>query len=118
LVTTYGLDYSTSFTISAMISLLGVGIVLLTVKNETKADRVQKSDNSFQDKEQNERIMSFWDIINPRNNFLQVIAFPFNKRGASIRMMILMLLVVFIFSAAPIHGKFLIRILIFGSIKC
>ncbi|OXA52335.1 Proton-coupled folate transporter [Folsomia candida] len=103
-----GLSYSTSFSISVVFSLSAVVIVALTVKNETKFDRMRNSGSGIVSKkrESGESNPTCWSIIDPRNNIISVIALPFKRREGNARMNILLLLLAFIFSAAPIHGEF------------
>lgn len=111
LATRKGLSYPTGFAISAAISLLGLVFIVMRVKNEGAAEREAKKYDT-QDKpvdkmgESGGKSPSCWSIVNPRNNFVQVVSLPFKKRANHGRVKIWCLLAAFIFSAAPIHGKF------------
>ncbi len=102
-----GLDYATSFGISGAIAGLGVLFIMVGVKNETMQDRLRKRKKfNFQEVEklEQEKKMAFWDVVNPKNNFLQVLTLPFKRRKNYGRAKIWALLAVYVFSAMPYHG--------------
>ncbi|XP_021955493.2 proton-coupled folate transporter [Folsomia candida] len=113
-----GWGYSKSYWISAVIGAVGVIIVFLRVKDVEYSERKRNTNLSQNDQqeenieselkmgEKSEKVPGLLAAINPKNNFYQVLRFPFRRREDYDRLKIWLLLIAFTFASAPYHGEF------------
>lgn len=115
-----GWGYSKSYWISAVIGAVGVIIVFLRVKDVEYSERKRNTNLSQNDQqeenieselkmgEKSEKVPGLLAAINPKNNFYQVLRFPFRRREDYDRLKIWLLLIAFTFASAPYHGMYIL----------
>lgn len=104
-----GLSYALAFGIATMIGVVGVLFVLFGVTNQTKKEwdkqmEEKKGDPNTKCTEKENEKQSWWEIINPKNNFIPVVAQLVKKRRNNGRVKVWLLFITFLCVAAPFHG--------------